>query len=307
MFIYPFYHLFFLSQASDFNAEGPTRRFNYNASSTSKFAAEAKAAEQNSRNASNNLSGMSSHDARDIGSAQGTGGGGDVNARAADAAAASTLNGEGDGSSRGRTNKKKKRRGNDTFNDSSTVVKSDVSYGGGNLWNEDSHKLVADDELKRLKVYRMGEVSAHNTEHDAWMVVHNVIYDVTAYLPSHPGGAALLIGLCGRDATQAFSRSHANQSKADDMLRKSPLIKKVGRLFTLNDSFGGEGGGGGSGNGSRQGSRQGSQRNSFSDRSPPAHADTGLYDGGNRGHSRNNSVDKGGRGSRRRDDSDSDD
>ena len=48
-----------------------------------------------------------------------------------------------------------------------------------------------------------GEVSRHDREDDCWLVLGGKVYDVTAFIPFHPGGSAILDG-CGKDATKLF-------------------------------------------------------------------------------------------------------
>lgn len=52
--------------------------------------------------------------------------------------------------------------------------------------------------------WTMDEVSAHNTSSDCWMVIDGKVYDVTSFIPSHPGGATI-IAFCGLDASTAFA------------------------------------------------------------------------------------------------------
>ncbi len=47
------------------------------------------------------------------------------------------------------------------------------------------------------------EVALHNSESSCWLVLRGQVYDVTAFIPVHPGGRAILQG-CGRDATRLF-------------------------------------------------------------------------------------------------------
>lgn len=61
------------------------------------------------------------------------------------------------------------------------------------------------------------ELARHNTEKDCWMSVENRVYDVTQYIPNHPGGPATIIPFCGGDGTQAFNDKngrgpHSNQA-----------------------------------------------------------------------------------------------
>jgi cytochrome b involved in lipid metabolism len=51
--------------------------------------------------------------------------------------------------------------------------------------------------------YTPGQIAAHNTEKDCWIVLHGQVYDVSAFIPEHPGGRAILQA-CGRDGTRLF-------------------------------------------------------------------------------------------------------
>ena len=51
--------------------------------------------------------------------------------------------------------------------------------------------------------YTLAEVAMHSAADDCWMVIHGKVYDVTAWVPQHPGGQAILQG-CGEDATDLF-------------------------------------------------------------------------------------------------------
>ena len=55
------------------------------------------------------------------------------------------------------------------------------------------------------------EVAAHNRPDDCWVVVHGVVYDVTSFLPSHPGGPMLLLPWAGADASVPFEETRHSQ------------------------------------------------------------------------------------------------
>lgn len=58
-----------------------------------------------------------------------------------------------------------------------------------------------------MQSYTMDDVKKHNRREDAWMVLNNKVYDVTDYIPFHPGGAKILAGI-GRDATEIYNKYH---------------------------------------------------------------------------------------------------
>jgi cytochrome b involved in lipid metabolism len=47
----------------------------------------------------------------------------------------------------------------------------------------------------------------HNTPEDAWSVFNGRVYNITPYLPFHPGGADEMMRVAGRDGTKLFSKS----------------------------------------------------------------------------------------------------
>lgn len=53
-------------------------------------------------------------------------------------------------------------------------------------------------------LYAAAEIARHATEGDCWIILRGKVYDVTSYLPEHPGGKEVLAAYCGRDGTNAF-------------------------------------------------------------------------------------------------------
>lgn len=59
-------------------------------------------------------------------------------------------------------------------------------------------------------VYTLAEVATHNNENDCWLVIENKVYDVTSFIPDHPGGQEIIRG-CGKDATSLFQGEREHQ------------------------------------------------------------------------------------------------
>ena len=59
-----------------------------------------------------------------------------------------------------------------------------------------------------LKTYTLTDISSHNSRNDCWMAIDGKVYDVTVYIPGHPGGETILAG-CGKDATDLFNGTNA--------------------------------------------------------------------------------------------------
>ncbi|KXJ95948.1 FMN-dependent dehydrogenase [Microdochium bolleyi] len=58
------------------------------------------------------------------------------------------------------------------------------------------------------KVISAQEVLKHNTAESCWVVLYGNVYDVTEFLPSHPGGSKIILQLAGTDATEEYDPIH---------------------------------------------------------------------------------------------------
>eukprot|EP00890_Picochlorum_soloecismus_P002246 jgi/Picsp_1/3021/NSC_01243-R1_cyt-b5-pb len=81
-------------------------------------------------------------------------------------------------------------------------------------------------QAKKCKTckYTASEVATHNTEKSAWIIYKKKIYDVTKFLPEHPGGSSAILRYAGKDATRIFDAYHGKSEKK--MLAKY----RVGKL-----------------------------------------------------------------------------
>ncbi|XP_041982394.1 cytochrome b5 reductase 4 isoform X3 [Aricia agestis] len=61
----------------------------------------------------------------------------------------------------------------------------------------------------RLRPVSPVELAAHNTQKDAWLAIRGRVYNITHYLPYHPGGPEELMRGAGIDATELFNKVHA--------------------------------------------------------------------------------------------------
>lgn len=64
-------------------------------------------------------------------------------------------------------------------------------------------------------------VAQHSAPNDAWVVVRGVVYDITPFLSSHPGGADVIYEVLGGDASAAMDGgSHSHSAYAYKLLEK---------------------------------------------------------------------------------------
>lgn len=52
------------------------------------------------------------------------------------------------------------------------------------------------------------DVAKHNSRDSCWVIVHGKAYDVTEFLPEHPGGSKIILMYAGKDATEEFEPIH---------------------------------------------------------------------------------------------------
>ena len=51
------------------------------------------------------------------------------------------------------------------------------------------------------------EVAEHNSPSDCWLLIHGKVYDVTDWVPNHPGGSMIFVR-AGGDCSQLFDSYH---------------------------------------------------------------------------------------------------
>jgi L-lactate dehydrogenase (cytochrome) len=55
----------------------------------------------------------------------------------------------------------------------------------------------------------VSEISSHNKDTDCWIVVDGQVWDITKFVPDHPGGPGIIYKYAGRDASQAYNEVHS--------------------------------------------------------------------------------------------------
>jgi len=105
-----------------------------------------------------------------------------------------------------------------------------VKKAGGNLtngqWGEtingEEPEHAAMEQVKDIKMTKdsvdknitLDDLRKHDTAEEPWFVVNGEVYDGTAFLEGHPGGAQSIISAAGQDATDEFIAIHSETAKA---------------------------------------------------------------------------------------------
>lgn len=82
-----------------------------------------------------------------------------------------------------------------------------ASYGGGGQ-AAPSPPPVAAKASGGARSFTEAEIAKHNSEGDLWVVIEGKVYDLTSFLPDHPGGKKAIMLFAGKDATEEFNMLH---------------------------------------------------------------------------------------------------
>lgn len=84
------------------------------------------------------------------------------------------------------------------------------------IWREDGglSKLVSLHpnniaRNKELKTFTMEDVAQRNSKNEAWIIIDDLVYDVTNFVSKHPGGELVLLDMAGKDCTDVFANYHS--------------------------------------------------------------------------------------------------
>ncbi len=69
-----------------------------------------------------------------------------------------------------------------------------------------------------VKTYTLADISLHKSQTDCWTAVNEKVYDITAYVPRHPGGIKQIMQVCGKDGTFLFEDQHSGDRKPNTIL-----------------------------------------------------------------------------------------
>ena len=64
----------------------------------------------------------------------------------------------------------------------------------------------------------LAQISSHSTRSSCWSAINGAVYDLTSWIPNHPGGEGTILGLCGRDGTQSYNGQHGGKTKVFNIL-----------------------------------------------------------------------------------------
>lgn len=94
----------------------------------------------------------------------------------------------------------------------------DNAAAGTVLEGSDMEVDAADVPVQKVAGYTLAQVAEHATAASCWSAVNGSVYDLTKWIPLHPGGEAKIKAICGKDGSAAFTGKHGGQEKPEATL-----------------------------------------------------------------------------------------
>jgi len=124
-------------------------------------------------------------------------------------------------------------------------------YAGGGHGNHEVIQYEFKDGLRfreGQRVFSRAEVAKHNRLSDAWIIIDDKVYNVTTWVPYHPGGEKVLVNVFGKDATLDFRNVQHSYMARDQLTTLCIGFVLEKKRYTANEpldwpiEFGEEGG-----------------------------------------------------------------
>lgn len=73
---------------------------------------------------------------------------------------------------------------------------------------EESDEVTSpiDENTNSGQSYTLAQVAEKNNKDSCWTIIDGNVYDITSYVPNHPGGEAEILKICGQDGTSLFNK-----------------------------------------------------------------------------------------------------
>ncbi len=84
-------------------------------------------------------------------------------------------------------------------------------------------ELESQEVMMEEPSFTLEEISQHASKESCYTTVDGVVYDITSYIPFHPGGERDIMKICGRDGTSMFTRKHGKDDEPQEQLAKMKI------------------------------------------------------------------------------------
>jgi cytochrome b involved in lipid metabolism len=81
-----------------------------------------------------------------------------------------------------------------------------------------SSALDSDIDNKSEQQYTMSQVAENNKKNSCWTIINGSVYNITSYIPTHPGGESEILQICGKDGSQLFAKPQQHKTGGADRI-----------------------------------------------------------------------------------------
>lgn len=92
---------------------------------------------------------------------------------------------------------------------------------------------------KRIRIYTVEDVQSHQSPPSCWVIRGGKVYDVSAFIPDHPGGDDIILKYAGQDIEKVMKdpEEHNHSDSAYDMMEEY-IIGRLGNDANIVDESG---------------------------------------------------------------------
>jgi cytochrome b involved in lipid metabolism len=59
----------------------------------------------------------------------------------------------------------------------------------------------------------IADIAMHSTRESCWSAMNGSVYDLTSWIPNHPGGERAILSICGIDGSNKYNGQHGGDQK----------------------------------------------------------------------------------------------
>lgn len=122
--------------------------------------------------------------------------------------------------------------------DGSHTLRARARDAAGNQTTSDAVfiNISNSNQTTQTSGYTASQVATHATDSSCWVIIDNNVYDLSAWIPLHPGGPSIIRSLCGTDGTNSFRAQHGTASLPKSVLSGYLLGPLTSGTATGNDT-----------------------------------------------------------------------
>lgn len=61
---------------------------------------------------------------------------------------------------------------------------------------------------RSTKTFMQSQIAEHTLRSSCWSIINGNVYDLTGWIPQHPGGEQAILRLCGKDGSEQYNAQH---------------------------------------------------------------------------------------------------